>query len=163
MHDGFQAASAGLWKELSRPLEQLVSSSSDVVFTGHSLGAATAQLCATHYNAASRGPPPAIVTFGGPRLCNAALARHLRDEALAGCDIVHLVHAADPVLANNQKLWDTLCFETVGIELACEPHSPVTYGTEGTEPKKAPLGTFAWNIIDHCKYMGVFVGPRVFS
>ena len=156
VHEGFQTAAVGLWRELARPLEELVAdpSSSAVTFTGHSLGAATAQLCATHYRAGGRGPAPAVVTFGGPRLCNAALARHLRtaDEALAGCDVLHLVHSADPVLANNKKLWEGLGFENVGVELECDPHLPRVYG-EGEAPKKLPFGNFAWNILDHCKYM----------
>lgn len=41
VHDGFQTASVGLWKELSQPLGKLVTSNSEIVFTGHSLGAAT--------------------------------------------------------------------------------------------------------------------------
>eukprot|EP00584_Thalassiosira_punctigera_P009584 CAMPEP_0172547004 /NCGR_PEP_ID=MMETSP1067-20121228/16653_1 /TAXON_ID=265564 ORGANISM="Thalassiosira punctigera, Strain Tpunct2005C2" /NCGR_SAMPLE_ID=MMETSP1067 /ASSEMBLY_ACC=CAM_ASM_000444 /LENGTH=314 /DNA_ID=CAMNT_0013334019 /DNA_START=32 /DNA_END=976 /DNA_ORIENTATION=+ len=166
VHEGFQTASVGLWRELSSPLEELVTASNcDVVFTGHSLGAATALLCATHYNASyeNRAPSPSVVTFGGPRLCNSVLARHLRNEALGGCDILHLVHSKDPVLANNRKLWDELGFEDVGIELECDPNQPVVFGAGGEEPqKKSPFGNFAWNIVDHCKYMGVFVGPRAF-
>lgn len=163
VHDGFQTASVGLWKELSRPLEKLVSSNTEIVFTGHSLGAATALLCATHYNASYKNrASPSIITFGGPKLCNAVLARHLRNEALEGCDILHLVHSKDPVLANNQKLWDSMGFENVGIELECDPNNPVVFSAGENPPKKSPFRRFAWNIVDHCKYMGVFVGPRAF-
>ncbi|KAL9187027.1 hypothetical protein ACHAXT_010747 [Thalassiosira profunda] len=161
VHDGFQTASVGLWKELSQPLSKLLldNSPSEVVFTGHSLGAATALLCATHYRASySNQPSPSIITFGGPKLCNSALARHLRNEALEGSNILHLVHSKDPVLANNQGLWDRLGFESVGIELECDPHSP-TLAEEGGG-KQSLFGNLAWNIVDHCKYMGVFVGPR---
>jgi len=163
VHDGFQTASVGLWKELSQSLEKLVTPESEVVFTGHSLGAATALLCATHYKASYKGKGnPSIITFGGPKLCNSVLARHLRNEALEGCDILHLVHSSDPVLVNNQKLWDSLGFENVGVELECDPHSPVVFRAgENCLPKKSPFGNFAWNIVDHCKYMGVFVGPRI--
>lgn len=161
VHDGFQTASVGLWKELSQSLEKLVTPESEVVFTGHSLGAATALLCATHYKASYKGPSPSIITFGGPKLCNSVLARHLRNEALEGCDILHLVHSSDPVLVNNQKLWDSLGFENVGIELECDPHSPMVFSAGEKLPKKSPFGNFAWNIVDHCKYMGVFVGPRI--
>lgn len=161
VHEGFQTASAGLWRELSQPLmEQLDNTpASEIVYTGHSLGAATALLCATHYNASvKRGPSPSIVTFGGPKLCNSVLANHLRNEALEKCDILHLVHSKDPVLANNEKLWDSLGFESVGVELECDPYSPNVFGAG---EKASPMfGNFAWNILDHCKYMGVFVGPR---
>lgn len=169
VHDGFQTASVGLWKELSKPLmEQLsanTSASTEIVFTGHSLGAATALLCATHFNASFQGSTtkPSIITFGGPKLCNSALARHLRNEALEGCKILHLVHSKDPVLANNKQLWDKLGFEDVGIELECDPNNPTVFGSEEDMPVKSSLfGNFAWNIVDHCKYMGVFVGPRAF-
>lgn len=167
VHEGFQTASVGLWKELSQKLmEQLgTTPTTDVVFTGHSLGAATALLCATHYNASFQGMPlPSIITFGGPKLCNSVLARHLRNYALEGCNVLHLVHSKDPVLANNQKLWDSLGFENVGIELECDPNNPVVYFEENAIPKKSSLfSNFAWNIVDHCNYMGVFVGPRAFS
>jgi len=49
VHDGFQSASVGLWKELSQPLEKLLNNGDDnettteIVFTGHSLGAATGE------------------------------------------------------------------------------------------------------------------------
>jgi len=45
VHDGFQSASVGLWKELSQPLEKLLNGDDDteIVFTGHSLGAATGE------------------------------------------------------------------------------------------------------------------------
>lgn len=182
VHDGFQSASVGLWKELSQPLEKLLNGDDDteIVFTGHSLGAATALLCATHYNASHKNqhlssssssssisppstPPPSIITFGGPKLCNSILARHLRNDALEGWNILHLVHSKDPVLANNQMLWEKLGFEDVGIELECDPNSPVVFDAEdGKVPEKSLFGGFAWNIVDHCKYMGVFVGPRAF-
>ena len=138
---------------------------SDLVFTGHSLGAATALLCAVHYSAGRSDTKyfsPKVITFGGPKLCNGALARYVRNECLLGSDILHLVHDKDPVLANNQKLWNQLGFENVGVELQCEPKSPVVYANGGDQNKKRSLfGSFAWNIVDHCNYMGVFVGPRL--
>ncbi|KAL7532407.1 hypothetical protein ACHAWF_004124 [Thalassiosira exigua] len=172
VHEGFQTASLGLWKELSRPLLDHVLECDEVIFTGHSLGAATALLCATHYNASFRGsqsssssstnpPPPSVVSFGGPKLCNAILARHLRNIALEGCTILDVVHSRDPILANNEKLWDERGFERVGIEVECDPHRPVVRASRefGTS-SSSPFGNFAWNVLDHCKYMGVFVGPR---
>jgi hypothetical protein len=179
VHEGFQDASVGLWKVLGPKLfeilettmrdeagggETTITLSNDIVFTGHSLGAATALLCSVHYNASrnKQQPIPQITSFGGPKLCNGVLARYLRNEALAGCNVVHLVHDKDPVLANNRKLWDSLGFEDVGVELQCDPSSPVLYVDEGDVPKSSLFGSFAWNIIDHCNYLGVFVGPRAF-
>lgn len=151
VHEGFQMASLGLWRELSKPLRKhLDASTTEVIFTGHSLGAATALLCGVHFNASFKeNPTLSIVTFGGPRLCNSVLASYLRNEALIGCKIENLVHTKDPVLANNQRLWDNLGFESVGTELECDPYSPTVF----TAVKGAPKYPFAWNIVDHCNYM----------
>lgn len=190
VHGGFQTASLGLWRELSKPLkEHLDSSTTEIIYTGHSLGAATALLCSTHFNASFKeGPKLSIVTFGGPKLCNSALASYLRNEALIGCHIIHLVHSQDPVLANNKRLWDSLGYESVGTELECDPHSPVVLTVvEGAIKYPPEFGKFAWNIVDHCNYMvrscfigivshphlnsnlisnkhlkGVYLGPRLF-
>ena len=154
VHEGFQTASVGLWKELAQPLmDQMDTTTSSVIFCGHSLGAATALLCSVHYNTMCIGPSPNIVTFGGPRLCNSILARHIRNDALAGSIILHLVHSSDPILASNQQLWDKLGFENVGVELECEPNKPIVFLQDGLAPKKKSPFQFAWNIIDHCKYM----------
>ena len=154
VHEGFQSAAVGLWKELAQPLmkEMEKTPPSSVTFTGHSLGAATSLLTAVHYHASNSGDiRPSIITFGGPKLCNSELARHLRNEALSKCNILHLVHSSDPVLANNQKLWNELGFENVGIELQCDPYEPIVY-----QEDDAPKG-IAWNIVDHCKYMVRYV------
>ncbi|KAL3792292.1 hypothetical protein HJC23_006204 [Cyclotella cryptica] len=165
IHEGFQDASLGLWGELRPKLFELLRDEEstrlkNVVFTGHSLGAATALLCSIHYTASLENvfkPKPTVVSFGGPKLCNASLARFLRNTALSECDVLHLVHDKDPVLANNQILWDRLGFENVGVEMECDPRNPTVYTEERSGGR-----SFAWNIVDHCYYMGVFVGPRVF-
>ncbi|KAL7462454.1 hypothetical protein ACHAXS_002839 [Conticribra weissflogii] len=203
IHEGFQDASLGLWKVLCPRLinvlnnrNQLTSTGNkienvEVIFTGHSLGAATALLCSVHYNSyfrrrnnvdattiakqedattkatTSSYPTPTIVTFGGPKLCNTILARYLRTYALEGSQILHLVHDRDPILANNQKLWDSLGFENVGVEMQCDPYQVAVLDAslDGTkiimEKKRTFFGRFVWNIVDHCNYMGVFIGPRV--
>ena len=180
VHEGFQMASAGLWKEICQPLKDYLDSTvysttipmTEIIYTGHSLGAATALLCATHHQAtfkdAVRGGTPAssIITFGGPRLCNSELSRYLRNEALCGCTILHVVHTKDPVLTNNQQLWNTLGFENVGIELECDPYHPHVLTTEKQDDASLTTNnrwsTVAWNIVDHCYYMGVYMGPRLF-
>eukprot|EP00980_Cylindrotheca_fusiformis_P010413 scaffold2315_cov113-Cylindrotheca_fusiformis.AAC.6 len=168
VHEGFQVASLGLWRQLGPPLMEIVSSEetqfSELVFTGHSLGAATALLCSVHYQASASGlqPLPTIITFGGPRLCNGPLANHLRNVSLRGCDILHLVHRKDPVLANNKKLWDNIGFENVGIELECDPDSPTVYtDVHSTKIGVSSRFNFAWNLAQHCRYLGIFVGPRL--
>lgn len=181
VHEGFQDAAIGLWRQMGgTSIDLIVSKTKDtdveddddddetsineIIFTGHSLGAATSLLCAVHYNASvnkKQCPTPSIVTFGGPKLCNIQLARYLRNEALKGCDVLHLVHNKDPILANNQKLWDSMGFVSVGIEMECDPTLPIVYQEKKKEENKGLFGNFAWNIMDHCNYMGVFVGPRM--
>ena len=63
VHEGFQEASQGLWALLKPDLESLTDSGRPVIFTGHSLGGATAQLCAL---AAGPETVAELVTFGGP-------------------------------------------------------------------------------------------------
>ena len=117
---------------------------------------ATALLCSIHYATSSKNKSakPSIISFGGPKLCNSQLAQYIRDTALRNCNVLHLVHDKDPILANNQQLWDALGFENVGVELECDPNSPVVYNEKRG-------GGFAWNILDHCYYLGYYVGPRI--
>ncbi len=166
VHEGFQDASLGLWKELAQPLLSRIKEeggATEIIFTGHSLGAANALLTSVHFRtsmpSSSSLSSPTIVTFGGPKLCNDILARFIRNDALQGSHILHLVHDKDPVLANNQKLWDDLGFVDVGIELQCDPNKPIVF-TSAEEKPKSLFSNFAWNILDHCNYMGVYVGPR---
>ncbi|CAM9641110.1 unnamed protein product, partial [Heterosigma akashiwo] len=167
VHEGFQQASQGLWQQLEPKLMDILSSQNtyqEITFTGHSLGGATALLCSVHYMASALEQQPAspsIVTFAGPRLCNSVLARHLRQSVLSDCDILHLAHDKDPVLANNKVLWDTLDFEHVGVELQCDPNTPNVYYDEIEQQGSTVLGGVAWNIVDHCNYLGIFVGPRI--
>jgi hypothetical protein len=186
VHEGFQEASVGLWQRLGPPIletlkrQPLEYEIKDVVFTGHSLGAATALLCAVHYSSTKLDADmkdswilPKIVTFGGPKLCNGSLARFLRNGPLQGMDILHLVHAQDPILVNNERLWKQMGFENVGIEMECDPKSPTiycdddddqcaVYGTPAPKPPRMGMQV-AWNIMNHCNYMGIFVGPRMMA
>jgi hypothetical protein len=181
VHEGFQMASAGLWKQIYQPLKEYLDSTplystnstamtkTEIIYTGHSLGAATALLCATHHQASfcTTVVVSSIITFGGPRLCNSVLARYIRNEALYNCLILHSIHTKDPILTNNQQLWNTLGYENVGIELECDPYHPRVYTTIEKEKSDAallmtnPFNNVAWNIVDHCYYMGVYIGPRL--
>jgi len=64
VHKGFQEASQGLWGMLDEELKALQARGQKrTIFTGHSLGGATAQLCAMK---AGKGRVQELVTFGGP-------------------------------------------------------------------------------------------------
>ena len=168
VHEGFQDATNGLWKLLATKLENLKSDYSRIVFTGHSLGAANALLCATNYqrsnqNSDTNPPLSGVVTFGGPRLVNTALAENWNTDLMASVVVKNYVHALDPILRQNGPLWDSLGFGIVGTEIPCEAYQPKAYHTqqEQEEYNKQDL-PLAWNILDHCNYLDVFVGPRLF-
>ena len=170
VHEGFQVASTGLWELLLQNLTPIVQGNkySSIVFTGHSLGAANALLCATQYQTysleASNFPTlNGVITFGGPRLVNSPLAEHWNDSLFASCKVQNYVHAKDPILRQNGPLWDSLGFGIVGTEIPCEPFEATAYVTaqqrQEYDAKDLPV---AWNILDHCNYLGIFVGPRLF-
>ena len=173
VHEGFQDATEGLWKLLGPELEALENRGDyhRVVFTGHSLGAANALLCATKYQSGiTKGdksvviPLEGVVTFGGPRLVNRALADHFDKGLLDSKSVVvrNYVHDRDPILRQNGPLWDSLGFGIVGSEVQCEPYEPVAYHSEQEKQEKASANLpLAWNILDHCNYLGIFVGPRL--
>lgn len=105
VHEGFGLAAAALkdevfgaisaWRE--ERLRGQPSADCRVVFTGHSLGAAVATLLALAYGLAADGEaPPTLVTFGGPRLGNAAL-----DGAVAA----HTAHTRVVVSGDKVAGW----------------------------------------------------------
>jgi len=165
VHGGFQEAAFGLWGCLVPELQKLQEERQEqqqqqkkLCFTGHSLGGATALLCAGHAAASGMNDVAEVVTFGGPRVGDATFARHIDETLLVGATVRHVVHDADPVLANNKVLWDTMGFESTGEEIVCDPHSPTIYRSRDEQPSS---GGVAWNILDHCNYLGTFVGPRI--
>jgi len=219
IHQGFQEASYGLWKLLQQELNSILHREQErdegrtmsirLIFTGHSLGAATAQLCAAKYQSSQiscdissiRIPLSGVVTFGGPRLVNRALAEHwnknlfccaalsfkprststsLTSSPAAGVVVVrNYVHWKDPILRQNGPLWDSLGFGILGKEVLCQHNQPIAYHDDDDddsnsngngnqleskmEVKNKSNLPLAWNILDHCQYLGVFVGPRLFQ
>eukprot|EP00547_Thalassionema_nitzschioides_P003512 CAMPEP_0194204570 /NCGR_PEP_ID=MMETSP0156-20130528/4053_1 /TAXON_ID=33649 /ORGANISM="Thalassionema nitzschioides, Strain L26-B" /LENGTH=260 /DNA_ID=CAMNT_0038930615 /DNA_START=126 /DNA_END=908 /DNA_ORIENTATION=+ len=181
VHNGFQQAASGLWEylapELDAALRKMLESREKnkpgtkiahipITFTGHSLGAATALLCAVlHAQRSEEDQVPQrvsdVTTFGGPLLCDATLAEYITEQALRHCKITHLVHSADPVLANNKPLWDQLGFVNTGTELQCDPYSTTVYNKSEPSSLLSDGKKVAWNILDHCNYLGVFMGPRL--
>ena len=192
VHEGFRDASRGLWELLEPELDALLRREEEETgkgvrlwFTGHSLGSATAQLCAAKHQSRRllcssdsdsgnerTNPLAGVLTFGGPRLVNRALANHW-NACLFGAEgdpsssvvVTNYVHHRDPILRQNGPLWDSLGFGILGTEVLCEHDRPVAYesrdaGSSASGGAGLPL---AWNILDHCRYLGVFVGPRLFG
>jgi len=167
-----------------------------LIFTGHSLGGATAQLCGIQYNQkdknqnkASSVPLTGIITFGGPRIVNTAFANYVNkkqfnlpnndddndssnnknepnsdnkkyDGSTTTTTIRNYVHNKDPILRQNGPLWDKLGFGLIGQEVLCEHDQPIVYDDKKNQDKNLPL-PIAWNILDHCQYLGIYVGPRL--
>ena len=162
-HEGFQAAAEGLWERLEPNLMGgSIGRNRKIIFTGHSLGAGTSEMTALHAAAASTGGTEIsqITTFGGPCIGDTAFVRHVNDGALANTDIKHIVHDYDPILYNNGPLWERLGFERSGITLECDPHEAKILSKEWND-NDGGLRIPPFNILDHCKYLGVFVGPRL--
>ena len=246
IHEGFQDASIGLWKLVQPKLldiinnnDVLLSSSSSssasssssyqkkedttkirLIFTGHSLGGATAQLCAIQYynyqqklkQQQQQGitssnsvdtvqvqvlpPLSGIITFGGPRIVNNELANYWNKQLLlynhdtAACTsssndndnininnsmniiIRNYIHLKDTIIKQNGPLWDQLGFGRIGEDIICEYNQPIVYNNNNNnnnnnhnnddDDDDLPLPVVAWNILDHCQYLGIYVGPRLF-
>ena len=170
VHEGFQEATDNLWKLLEERLDEFHDSNqefqhSSIVFTGHSLGSANAQLCATKYATNCNNdsiPLGGAITFGVPRLVNRALADFWNNEVFGSAIVQNYIHTKDPILRQNGPLWDSLGFGILGTEVPCEPYEAVAYQSESSkrEHDARPL-PLAWNILDHCNYLGTFVGPRL--
>lgn len=169
-HEGFQEAAEGLWERIEPELRRIKKEKgrgdeTRLAFTGHSLGGGTAQLCALHAAASSSSLLSELVTFGGPITGDSNFARYVTDRALSGVSVKHVVHDRDPVLVGNGPLWERLGFERAGDVVHCDPYSPkLVRPKEETSDAAGILGSVsvpAWNILDHCKYLGVYVGPRL--
>lgn len=169
-HEGFQEAAEGLWKMLEPTLlgDVMGGRKSRIVFTGHSLGGGTAELIALHAQASlssgtkmegSNVVVDEVTTFGGPIIGNGAFAAFVDETALRDATVRHIVHGADPILANNGPLWGRLGFRRSGSEVRCDPDEARVYA--GGEGYDVAVRRVPWAIIDHCKYLGIFVGPRL--
>jgi len=173
-HKGFQEAAEGLWERLEPHLVDggkgsTCTNGKDLIFTGHSLGGGTAEICALYAATSSLGSGGGgsensiisqLTTFGGPCIGDSSFARYVNTVALTGTAIQHMVHDADPILANNGPLWEQLGFERSGVTVKCDPFEAKVYSEFDTNDD-VDSSYIPWNILDHCKYMGVFVGPRV--
>ena len=96
--------------------------------------------------------PSELVTFAGPRIGDAAFAA--RFDSVLGARTTHLVHDADPVLAQNQPLWNFLGFVHTGRLVRCSPTEPRLLADDEERGVLPPV-----NFADHALYLGTFMGP----
>jgi len=146
VHTGYQEASLRLYEQLAPALE--ARPCSRLVFLGHSYGGGTATMSAVLH--AGTRVVDQLVTFAGPRVGDAAFASSF--DRLLGERTTHLVHDLDPVLAQNQPLWDALGFVHTGALLRCSASEPRLL-SEGEPRTGLPL-----NFADHALYLGTRLG-----
>lgn len=142
IHRGYQEIALQLYSKLSPALERR--SATRTVFVGHSYGGGAATLCGYLHG------PDEVVTFAGPRVGDGEFAADF-DRAL-GARTTHIVHDLDPILAQNQPLWDLLGFVHTGRLLRCAAAEPRLL-RDGEPPLGLPV-----NFADHALYLGTTMG-----
>jgi len=173
VHNGFQRAGKALWGQLRSQLPPLPASSGvdvqppPMLITGHSLGGGTATIVSLLCHEAGRQAE--LITIAGPRLGDAAFAAHYRKRCAIPAS--HLVHDADDVLRSNTDLWNRLGFEHVGAKVRCSKDDACLYDALGavevcqleSEASPAPAGppSLKGIFVDHCKYLGLYIGVRL--
>jgi hypothetical protein len=94
--------------------------------------------------------------------------------------IRNYIHLKDPIIKQNGPLWDQLGFGRIGYDILCEYNQPIVYNNNNNNNNNSPdnspdnddddddddlplrVPVVAWNILDHCQYLGIYVGPRLF-
>ena len=143
VHKGYQEASLRLYSRLQPILEQR--KPCRTVFVGHSFGGGTSTMCALIHAADE------VVTFAGPRVGDRQFSERFND--VLGQKTTHFVHDLDPVLAQNQPLWNGLGFAHTGSIVKCSPTTPkLLIGNE-------KLPGLPLNFADHALYLGTRMGP----
>lgn len=148
VHRGYQEASLCLFQQLEPILKKR--GARRAVFVGHSFGGGTATMCALLNSRES--DEDTLVTFAGPRVGDTAFASSF-DRSL-GTRTTHLVHDLDPVLAQNQPLWNALGFVHTGKLVRCS-HAEPRFLCDNERTFGLPL-----NFADHANYLGTYIGPR---
>ncbi|HYA07756.1 MAG TPA: hypothetical protein VEF90_17855 [Xanthobacteraceae bacterium] len=116
-HDGFGSGGAALWARLSTELPR----GKRIVYTGHSLGGALAQVLAA-YHAAEGLPPCRVVTFGAPRVplgLNFYFGRLVR----SALEAVEYRRAGDPV--PSVPTWPLFAHPTRGVVIGKALPDPI--------------------------------------
>lgn len=159
VHEGYQEASLRLYERLQSRLDSIAGGTQRVIFTGHSYGGGTATLCALYHS------PDELMTLSAPLVGDAAFAHRFDAAAAArGARTTHLVHDADPVLQQNRPLWEALGYQHTGQIVRCSPTEALLHESDAAErggiwPEGG--GELAWNFLDHTRYLGTYLGPRV--
>jgi len=117
-HAGFGSGGAALWAALRA---ELARERRRIVYTGHSLGGALAQVLAAHH-AADRLPPCRVVTFGAPR-APLGLNFHFGRLVRSALDAVEYRRAGDPV--PGVPTWPLFAHPTRGIEIGKALPDPI--------------------------------------
>jgi hypothetical protein len=146
VHRGYQEASLRLYSRLQPLLDRRRPARS--VFVGHSYGGGTATLCGLLHSADE------VCTFAAPRVGDVSFAAAY--DARLGGATTHLIHDEDPIIAQNQPLWDALGYAHTGTLVRCAAGEPVLL-----RPGERRGGGIPWNVGEHARYLGTFMGPRI--
>lgn len=131
---------------LHQLLAPLLDHERETVFVGHSYGGGTSTMCALLHPDVSE-----LVTFAGPRVGDAAFASQF--DSRLGKATTHFVHDDDPVLAQNQPLWNGLGYVHTGTLVRCSSKEPKLLA-----PNEERRWLPPWNFADHACYLGTSLG-----
>ncbi|XP_020576325.1 phospholipase A1-Ibeta2, chloroplastic-like [Phalaenopsis equestris] len=109
--------SSAVVEEVRRLVEKYKGEELSITITGHSLGAALAQLVADEISSEIEAAPPiAVVSFGGPRVGNRAFAERLEEKGVKVLRIVNANDVVPRVPGVLPRVWDE-GYSHVGVEL----------------------------------------------
>lgn len=137
LHNGFLSAYEAVHAQLSARVSQFLGNAQNkrVVFAGHSLGGALANIAAARQEQAQRGSVGGVFTYGGPRVGDASWKQAYADLGLH--DKTHrYVRRKDPVplvpphggkngfehVGRQVYLNNTECMADVGLQPYCDGH-----------------------------------------
>jgi hypothetical protein len=142
VHSGFAKALGDVWQEVAAALQPV--SKYELLFTGHSLGAAMATL------ASSLQKPKSLYTFGSPRVGNQAFVELLKGldnhRYVDCCDLVARV-PPEGLLGYAHIPGDLHYIDLDRAVMQRDPKDPYI-GTDQTHAEEDYLKKYAWRIGD---------------
>ncbi|KAJ2726663.1 hypothetical protein GGI07_000386 [Coemansia sp. Benny D115] len=174
VHSGFLRAYNAASSLIEKTLDGVADLGYELVFVGHSLGAAQATLAYVDWQSRSWKGGSKLVALGAPRVGNIWFARRLNDLGGRSGKVLRVVHESDVVVHlprsiysgqyvhNDRELW--LCDRDGNeeMELIVCPLS------EDEDSKRdhscsAGISPVRWNIQDHLVYPGMQFGIPSFD
>ncbi|PRW39183.1 lipase [Chlorella sorokiniana] len=168
VHEGFYKAEDIVHADITSLLDQYGAGSKPVIYVGHSLGGALANIAAARQQLASPGSVSAVYTYGGPRVGDAAWADAYNNLGLSsityryvlGKDPIPLIPPGGDIgfvhVGQQMRISSSSCAADDANLSYCDPGSPIS-GTLGQalQPESG-LGSFgAWLVEGVCTDTGL--------